>query len=211
MDNIEKMNLYQKLIEVRKAVPYLQKSEKGHRFNFVSSSHTLSALKEKMDEMGVLLVPSVIESEVRDHATQAGKHEYFTILMMSFTWVNSDNPEETITCSWTGQGLDSGEKGVGKAMTYAEKYFMLKFFNIPTDKDDPDSFQRRNTPVEIITKDQIEEIKAMLPVAGISEKDFLAKGNYKSFAVVPSESFARMVNWLNIVIDKREVKNANNK
>jgi hypothetical protein len=47
-----------------------------------------------------------------------------------------------ITCTWYGQGVDiAGEKGVGKAMTYAEKYFMLKFFNIPTDKDDPDSFQ----------------------------------------------------------------------
>ena len=39
--------------------------------------------------------------------------------------------------------MDDGEKGVGKALTYAEKYFMLKFFNIPTDKDDPDSFQKK--------------------------------------------------------------------
>jgi hypothetical protein len=30
-------------------------------------------------------------------------------------------------------------------MTYAEKYFMLKFFNIATDKDDPDSFQKKMT------------------------------------------------------------------
>ncbi|KKL28137.1 hypothetical protein LCGC14_2378110, partial [marine sediment metagenome] len=30
-----------------------------------------------------------------------------------------------------------------KALTYAEEYFMLKFFNIATDKDDPDNFQKR--------------------------------------------------------------------
>jgi hypothetical protein len=61
------------------------------------------------------------------------------------TWVNAEQPEETIECSWYGQGVDiAGEKGVGKALTYSEKYFMLKFFNIPTDKDDPDSFQAKH-------------------------------------------------------------------
>ena len=29
----------------------------------------------------------------------------------------------------------AGEKGVGKALTYGKKYFLLKFFNIATDKD----------------------------------------------------------------------------
>lgn len=35
-------------------------------------------------------------------------------------------------------------EGIGKALTYAEKYFLLKQFNIPTDNDDPDSFQQRS-------------------------------------------------------------------
>jgi len=38
------------------------------------------------------------------------------------------------------QGVDlAGEKGVGKALTYAEKYFFMKYFHVPTGKDDPDS------------------------------------------------------------------------
>jgi hypothetical protein len=42
------------------------------------------------------------------------------------------------------QGVDiAGEKGVGKALTYGEKYFLLKTFNIATDKDDPDAFQEK--------------------------------------------------------------------
>ncbi|MNP04955.1 ERF superfamily protein [compost metagenome] len=49
-----------------------------------------------------------------------------------------------IECPWYSQGVDiAGEKGVGKALTYGEKYFILKFFNIPTDKDDPDTFQKK--------------------------------------------------------------------
>lgn len=138
------MNIYQKLIEVRKAVPYLKKDNSGYQFSYVSSSQTLGTVRAKMDEMGLLLVPRISSQNVSDHQTKKGDHEYFTEINVDFTWVNSENPEETVTCPWYGQGLDNGEKGVGKALTYAEKYFLLKFFNIATDKDDPDSFQKKH-------------------------------------------------------------------
>lgn len=134
------MNIYQKLIEVRKAVPYLQKEAKGHQYNYVASSQVLASVRTKMDEVGLLLIPAVVDKRV-----QIDGKNIFTELDMEFTWVNAENPEETITRPWYGQGMDtSGEKGVGKALTYAEKYFMLKFFNIATDKDDPDSFQKND-------------------------------------------------------------------
>lgn len=140
------MNIYQKLIEVRKACPYLKKDNKGYQFQYVSSSQTLGTLRAAMDENALLLVPCVNSYEVLERATKNGGKENFTLLDMTFTWVNADNPEEKIECPWTGQGLDSGEKGVGKALTYAEKYFLLKFFNIATDKDDPDAFQGKSNP-----------------------------------------------------------------
>jgi len=136
--------LHQKLLAIRKTVPYLQKDNEGFKFKYVSSSQTLGALRTAMDEQGVLLIPRIIKYETRDHTTKSGGHEYFTIIEIEFTWVNVDDPAEMIVCPWLGHGLDDGEKGAGKAMTYAEKYFMLKFFNIATDKDDPDSFQRKH-------------------------------------------------------------------
>ena len=141
---MSELNIYQKLVEVRKSCQYLKKDNQGHQFKFVSSSQTLGTLRTAMDEHNLLLVPSVTSHETRDHTTKNGGREYFTIATMNFTWVNADKPEEKVSCPWLGQGLDSGEKGVGKAMTYAEKYFLLKFFNIATDKDDPDSFQKKS-------------------------------------------------------------------
>ena len=147
------MNIYQKLIEVRKEVPYLQKENSGAQYKYVSSSQVLGNCKAKMDELGLLLIPSVMGHKVTESIIEKPDREgniekrtttYFTELDMSYMWVNAEKPEETIVCNWYGQGVDiAGEKGVGKAMTYAEKYFMLKFFNIPTDKDDPDSFQKK--------------------------------------------------------------------
>ena len=139
---------------MRKEVPYLQKESKGYQFNYTGSSLVLGSLKTKMDELGLLLIPRVVSKEVSEHETAKGGKEYFTELCMEFTWINADQPEETIVCSWYGQGLDNGEKGVGKAMTYAEKYFMLKFFNIATDKDDPDSFQQKHGEESPKSKDK---------------------------------------------------------
>lgn len=139
------MNIYQKLIEVRKTVPYLQKESKGFQYKYTASSQVLAAVRAKMDELWLLLIPEVLDHNVTAAQDSKGRTSYFTELDMRMTWVDAENPEERIQSTWYAQGLDlEGEKGVGKAMTYGEKYFMLKFFNIATDKDDPDSFQREN-------------------------------------------------------------------
>jgi hypothetical protein len=149
------LNIFQKLIEVRKSVPYLQKESKSFQYAYVGSSQVLGALKLKMDELQLLLIPRVTGHKVSESTVETFEKDtnnitkrtttYFTELDMTMTWVNAEKPEETIECPWYGQGVDTaGEKGTGKALTYAEKYFMLKFFNVPTDKDDPDSFQKKH-------------------------------------------------------------------
>ena len=141
------MNIYEKLIEVRKAVPYLKKENAGQQYKYVSSSQALGAVRAKIDELGLLLIPSVIDAKYSPllQSTSKNGNETITILTeltIEYTWLNAENPEEKLSVTWYGQGIDTtGEKGVGKALTYAEKYFMLKFFNIATDKDDPDAFQ----------------------------------------------------------------------
>lgn len=137
-------SLLQKLIEIRKVCAYLKKENAGYQFKFVSSSQTIGALRSKMDELGVLLVPKILTHAVKDHETKKGDHEFFTELEIEYTWINAEDANDRLTVTWYGQGIDSGEKGVGKALTYAEKYFLLKFFQIATDKDDPDSYQQKN-------------------------------------------------------------------
>lgn len=151
------MNIYQKLIEVRKTVPYLQKDKKNEsvqKYSYVSSTQVLSNVRQKMDEVGLLLIPEITGHNLRESTVEQKNDKgdvfkktttYFTELDMNFTWVNADEPKETIVTKWYGQGVDiAGEKGVGKALTYAEKYFLLKYFNIATDNDDPDSFQDKH-------------------------------------------------------------------
>lgn len=50
------MNIYQKLVEVRKSVPYLKKEAQGHQYQYTGSSQVLSSVRAKMDELGLMLV-----------------------------------------------------------------------------------------------------------------------------------------------------------
>lgn len=200
------MNIYQKLVEVRKVVPYLQKENKGYQFNYVSSSQVLASIKNKMDELGLLLIPNITSSKVTadiyDKTDAKGNAkrtvDYFTEIEIDFTWVNSEKPEEKIMCHWYGQGLDTaGEKGVGKALTYAEKYFMLKFFNIPTDKDDPDSFQEKiDKPDKVETINEAQQ-KKIWSIAGKSNaklvKEILGKHGYINTSDINTSDFDKIL------------------
>ena len=165
------MNLYQKLIEVRKAVPYLQKEAEGQQYKYVGSSQVLASVRAKMDELGLLLTVKVlghnVNGETVENEDKYGKKKktttYFTELDLEFTWINAEKPEEILSLPFYGQGVDiAGEKGVGKALTYAEKYFLLKQFTIATDKDDPDAFQQKSESYrkpDPITSEQVGQIK----------------------------------------------------
>jgi len=140
------LTLSQKLLEIRKSVDYLQKSAKGGQFNYTSSSQVLAAVRSAMNEQGVLLIASVTDAKLTSTPNRNEVLSHFTELWMNMKWVDTESAE-FIDIPWYGQGVDlAGEKGVGKALTYAEKYFILKQFNIPTDKDDPDAFQDKNLP-----------------------------------------------------------------
>ena len=160
------LNVYQRLAEVRKAVPYLKKEQKGAQYQYVGSSDVLGSLHAKINEVGLMLIPEIVghlvTSSERTNAKGNISNEYFTELEMTMTWVSIDDPSDTAKVSWYAQGVDlAGEKGVGKALTYAEKYFLLKFFNIATDKDDPDTFQDKidsKKPIAKISRDQSKEL-----------------------------------------------------
>ncbi|MDX8367896.1 ERF family protein [Cytobacillus sp. IB215665] len=163
------LNLHQKLVEVRKSVTYLKKEATGHQFNYVSSSQVLGAIRQKLDELGVLLITEIVDKRLVERETTTNKGKavitYEISLDLRMTWVNADNPEDRIQIPFFSMGLDTGDnsKAVGKSLTYGEKFFLLKQFNIATDKDDPDAFQERaeNYVREEASTDNTNEFLAM--------------------------------------------------
>lgn len=142
----EKLNIQQKLVEVRKSIHGFNKDTKGFGFDYVSGSQILRAIKGKMDELGVLLIPRVdydtLHWEKHEYVTKKGekKLDFIITMKMKYTWVNAEDPQDKIEIDWIciGQQTDDIAKAVGTAMTYNERYFLLKFLGLPTDEDDAD-------------------------------------------------------------------------
>ena len=68
------MNIHQKLIEVRKTIKGFSKDTKGFNYSYVSGNQILRAIKNKMDELGILLIPEVDYDSLSWH-----KHEYTNV------------------------------------------------------------------------------------------------------------------------------------
>ncbi|WP_430490255.1 ERF family protein [Lactiplantibacillus pentosus] len=153
-------NIYQKLQHIHAQVKYIQKSQKATQYSYAGSSDVLGQIHGLLDDESLLLVPTIIDYHVDSVPNKKGSMTHFTELKMVMTWINTENPDEKLEYPWYVQGVDiAGEKGVGKALTYGEKYFLLKFFNITTDNLDPDSFQQN-----------IDSQKQSEPISSTQEK-----------------------------------------
>jgi hypothetical protein len=80
--------------------------------------------------------------------------------MMRFTWVDIETGEKDENL-FGANGQNDWDKGVGSALTYGERYFLLKFFHIATDEDDIDNPDRKKEEVEQ-PKDTTAEISKLL-------------------------------------------------
>ncbi|VDG18204.1 Erf family protein [Lactobacillus pentosus] [Lactiplantibacillus mudanjiangensis] len=136
-------SIYERLQRIHRQVKYIQKSQQASQYTYAGSSDVLGQIHGLMDDEKMLLVPTIISHHLTSTPNKKGSMVYFTELEMIMTWVNTEQPDEKLECPWYTQGVDiAGEKGVGKALTYGEKYFLLKFFQIATDDVDPDAFQQ---------------------------------------------------------------------
>lgn len=137
--------LYKKLLELQKAVRGLFPEKQGGtgNYKYVSGNKLLSVVRPKMDELGLLLKSEIVDivnsrQDYKVGREQRVKSEVHTSLKMRFTWIDAESGQQEM-CEWAANGQNDWDKGAGSAMTYGERYFLMKFFHIPTDEDDVDA------------------------------------------------------------------------
>jgi len=141
-----KLNLYQKLSEIQSEVKGLGKDKDGHGYKYVTGSKVLDHVKPLMIKHGLLLKQEIlsIDNVRQDYTLKSGsnKSEILSKVMLRFTWVDcaTGDKDENL---FGANGQNDWDKGVGSALTYAERYFLLKYFHINTDEDDIDNPERK--------------------------------------------------------------------
>lgn len=178
--NEVKLNLYQKLHEIQKSVKGLGKDKKNSIYDYVSGSKLLSFIRPLMDIHGLLLKQEIlsIENVRQDYIVWdkykkdfKDKSEILSKVMMQFTWIDIDTGDKDVNL-FGANGQNDWEKGLGSALTYGERYFLLKYFHISTDEDDVDNPNRKTEPKETSKTESKPPAKAVAKKIVLDDKGF---------------------------------------
>jgi hypothetical protein len=131
-------NITRKLLAVAKEVSYLQKDKSAAlRYSFVSHDKVTAALRGPLIDQGVYYNVDVVDSSVEIYQSADGKPNFLSQVKVAVTFFDTESGEQ-LTMHGVGMGLDPSDKSVGKAVSYAVKYALLKSFGLETG-DDPET------------------------------------------------------------------------
>lgn len=145
----EKMNIYQRMSaatsEISRVAKNLNVGFGKSSYKAVGEADVLAAVKPIEEKYGIYSYPvsrEIIESGILESVSEYNgekttKKQFQMRVSTVYRFVNVDCPEEFIDITTYGDGVDSQDKAPGKAMTYADKYALLKAYKIMTG-DDPD-------------------------------------------------------------------------
>lgn len=163
---MEKLTLYQKLLQIQVAIMGLAKDKQANSYKYVTGDKVLSEIKPLMNKHNLILKQEIISIENTRQDFKVGKDnrdksEILTKVMMRFTWIDCETGEKDENL-FGANGQNDWEKGLGSALTYAERYFFLKYFHIATDEDDIDNPERKPEPQPVKANAPKAEVKLMV-------------------------------------------------
>lgn len=136
-----KLNLYQKIHAVMKDISYLRKDDKVEfgktKYKAISEEKVTTTVRQSLIKYGLVVLPVKQTSKKEGNITSTDT---------TYKIIDIDTGEFELLAS-SGEGADTQDKGVGKAMTYSYKYLFLRSFAIPTGED-PDKISSAELDAE---------------------------------------------------------------
>lgn len=143
------MNIYEKMSAITNEIKNVSKNlEVGtgkSAYKAVGEADVLFAVKQLEEKYKVYSYPysrqvidrDILTTEKEYNGNVTKGNQIFLRIETVYRFVNIEKPDEHIDITTYGDGIDTQDKAVGKAMTYADKYALMKAYKIITG-DDPD-------------------------------------------------------------------------
>ena len=131
------LKLLKKLCEVMSEIGSVEKrgiNDEG-KYYYAREVDIVHAVRQKLIDKGIVMIPSMSKENGID--IKGSGQSRLTSLVMDYTFFDTETGAQK-TFTVPGQGCDSQDKGVYKAITGAKKYALTSIFLIPTD-DDPEN------------------------------------------------------------------------
>lgn len=144
MEAKEAKTVYEKILAVMSSVGYLNKdgfveTGKGKGYKALTDEKVLGAVRPALVAAGLVMLPVKMEQQRTDEQVKAydgsTKTNRITDVSVTYRIINVEDPKDYVEVVSAGTGVDTQDKGIGKAMTYAKKYAILNSFLIPSGED----------------------------------------------------------------------------
>ena len=172
-------NIYSAINAVMNDIGAIGKTSKNTQqgFMFRGIDAVMNAINPALIKHKIFLVPEVLEQSREERVTKNGTALIYSIAKIKYTFFAEDG--SSITATVIGEGMDSGDKSMNKAMSVAFKYACFQVFCIPTEEMvDPDAECHEVTKKDPkISKDELKALRAKMEPTLVSEQ--LLKELYK--------------------------------
>jgi hypothetical protein len=132
-------SLIRKLSKVMAQVERVAKNGENqfHHYKYAMEADLVDLIRPLLAAENVMVLPSMIETSRFQHTDKSDRVQLITDVRVKWTFEDGDSGE-TRECIFPGCGIDTGDKGIYKALTGSEKYLLMKTFLIATG-DDPEN------------------------------------------------------------------------
>lgn len=200
------MNIFEKMLAITADVATVAKNlnveaGKGKSYKAVSEADVLAAVKPIEAKHGVYSYPvsrTIVDSgEMVSTSTYNGntteRRQLYLRLETVYRFVNIEDPKEYIDITTYGDGVDTQDKAPGKAMTYADKYALLKAYKIQTG-DDPD--KEASQELQKMTTDIISDNERMTIEAICAKRGWDPSKKLKTWPNLSKKGYADFMNYV---------------
>lgn len=166
-ESIKAMNIYEKMQAITNEIGIVKKNLTVNlgksSYKAVGEADVLEAVKELEKKYRIFSYPcarDIINNETLEttktdyNGNEIKTNTFFLRIKVTYAFVNIDNPNEIVYGISYGDGMDTQDKATGKAMTYADKYALMKAYKITTG-DDPDQAPSENFKIKKTTKSAV--------------------------------------------------------
>lgn len=159
---MEAQLIYGKIASILKETKAITKSEKNQQqgFKFRGIDNVMNELHELFAKNDVFILQEVKDFTTENRPTKSGGTNTFTRATITFRYTTTDG--SYVETTNVGEAMDSGDKGMNKAMSIALKYSLLQMFLIPTEEQkDPDAVTPEETDFLQMALQEIERATTM--------------------------------------------------
>ena len=190
----EKLNLYQKIQAVSMEIMNIEKDmtvgSGNYSYKAISDNVVVLAVKKAEEKYKLISIPikqELVNTEIKEIIKGNNTSlKFIDNIKMTVRIVDLEDSKSFVDVEAYGKGIDNGDKGFGKASTYARKIALLNVYKIATGEDvDADKSQ-------VLETMSVNE-KRIIITQVMENDDKLSSNVLTHFGVVDVESMTDII------------------